>query len=111
MQSFSQRFGDNYESAAIELGLANVAHLIPFSPEQIVPALESGDTHLNTLPIEIWDRAAGFVFTRTDDEEEIHQVPSGLSLLLKRNNVDAYSCSQGVSLLKRTAKLIYGKKE
>jgi len=109
MQSFSAVFGDNYDAAIATLGLANLAHLIPFSPTEITQALESGDTHLNTLPIADWDRASGFIFTRTDDDEQVQRINTGLTYLLKKHNIDAYSCSQCVSLLKRAAKKLYGK--
>ena len=108
MQSFAQTFA-SYDDAIEVLGLSNLAHLIPFSPTEITQALESGDTHLNTLPIEDWDRASGFIFTRTDDDEQVQRVPSGLTHLFKQHNIDAYSCSQCVSLLKRAAKQLYGK--
>ena len=112
-RSFSKAFGDAsvphesvMGSAVAELGLSNLAPLIPFTKEQSKSALDSGDEHLNTLPIKEWDRAAGFVFTRTDTEESIHRVPSGLTPLLLQHGINAYSCSQCVSLLKHAAKLI-----
>lgn len=109
MQSFSQKFGSNYDAAIEVLGLSNLAHLIPFPPDAITNALEAGDTHLNSLSIEKWDEAAGFIFTRTDDDEQVYRIPSGLAYLLKQHNINAYSCSQCVSLLKRAAKQLYGK--
>ena len=108
MQSFAQTFA-SYDDAIEVLGLSNLAHLIPFTPEQIIQALRDGDEHLNSLPISEWDRASGFIFTRTDDDEQVHRVPSGLTHLFKQHNIDAYSCSQCVSLLKRAAKQLYGK--
>ena len=108
MQSFAQTFA-SYDDAIEQLGLANLAHLIPFPPDEIVVALNNGDTHLNTLPISEWDRASGFIFTRTDDDEQVQRFDTGLTYLLKRHNIDAYSCSQCVSLLKRAAKKLYGK--
>ena len=112
-RSFSKAFGDAsvphesvMGSAVAELGLSNLAPLIPFTKEQIKAALESVDEHLNTLPIKEWDRAAGFIFTRTDEEEFVHRVPSGLTPLLLQHGINAYSCSQCVSLLKHAAKLI-----
>ena len=70
---------------------------------QIQEALASGDEHLNTLPIEEWDKASGFVFTRTDDEENMHRIPSALQPLFAAQGINAYSCSQCVSLLKHAA--------
>lgn len=112
-RSFSQAFGDAsvphesvMRSAVATLGLSNLAPLIPFTKEHIKAAIESGDEHLNTLPIKEWDRAAGFVFTRTDEEEFMHRVPSGLTPLLLQHGINAYSCSQCVSLLKYAAKQI-----
>lgn len=112
-RSFSQAFGDAsvphesvMRSAVATLGLSNLAPLIPFTKAQIKAALESGDEHLNTLPIKEWDRAAGFIFTRTDEEEFMHRVPSGLTPLLLQHGINAYSCSQCVSLLKYAAKQI-----
>ena len=112
-RSFSQAFGDAsvphesvMGSAVAELGLSNLAPLIPFTKEQIKSALNSGDEHLNSLPIKEWDRAAGFIFTRTDEEESMHRVPSGLTPLLLQHGINAYSCSQCVSLLKHAAKLL-----
>lgn len=112
-RSFSSAFGDAsvphesvMGSAVATLGLSNLAPLIPFTREQIKSALNSGDEHLNSLPIKEWDRAAGFIFTRTDEEEFMYQVPSGLTPLLLQHGINAYSCSQCVSLLKHAAKLI-----
>ena len=111
--TFSKRFGNSsiphsevMKNAVSVLGLSNLAPLIPFTKEQIKAALESGDEHLNSLPIREWDRAAGFVFTRTDEEEFMHRVPSGLTPLLLQHGINVYSCSQCVSLLKYAAKQI-----
>ena len=42
-------------------GLERVAALVPFSTDAVKRALDSGDVHLNTLPLCKWDVAAGLI--------------------------------------------------
>jgi hypothetical protein len=51
-------FAAKCEAIAQRIGIALLKELIPASPEQIRKALETGDKHLNTIPLRKWDQAA-----------------------------------------------------
>lgn len=46
-----------YEALAQTIGLDALRGLMPASPERIRKALETGDVHLNTIPLYKWDDA------------------------------------------------------
>jgi len=47
------------EALAAKLGVAVLQRLIPVPVERVAAALAAGDEHLNTIPLGVWDRAAG----------------------------------------------------
>lgn len=106
--TFSNAFGrashkDTMNTAIASLGYENLVPLVPFSLPEIKQAYDSGDTHLNTLDMARWDKAAGFRFIRTDDDELMVMVASPLTRIYREHGINAYSCSEGVSLLKTVA--------
>jgi len=50
-----------YEALAREVGIDFVATLIPAPPDRIRRALDTGDWHLNTIPLRKWDQAAAMI--------------------------------------------------
>ncbi len=52
------------EALARQIGIEDLQTLIPASPERIRQALETGDSHLNTIPLRKWDAAAEAIRTR-----------------------------------------------
>lgn len=83
-------------------GLETIKPLIPFSLEQIKKALESGDEHLNTLPIKEWDFASGFV-THKWECKPMFNAP--MWKLYWAHGVTSASNAQGVCLLKEAARM------
>ena len=83
-------------------GLKAIKPLIPFSLEQIKKALESGDEHLNTLPIKEWNFASGFVTYKWECKPIFHQP---IWYLYKKHGITSASNSQGVCLLKEAARV------
>ena len=47
-----------YEALAHTIGVAALRAIVPDTTERIAAALASGDEHLNTIPLVVWDRAA-----------------------------------------------------
>lgn len=94
---------DTMNNAIALFGYENLVPLVPFSLTEIKQAYDSGDVHLNTLNMARWDAAAGFRFIRTDDDELMVMVASPLTRLYHLHGINAYSCSEGVSLLKHVA--------
>ena len=94
---------DTMINAIALFGYENLVPLVPFSLPEIRNAYSSGDVHLNTLDMNKWDAAAGFRFIRTDDDELMVMVASPLTRLYREHGINAYSCSEGVSLLKTVA--------
>ncbi len=52
------------EALARQIGIEDLQALIPAPPERIRRALETGDSHLNTIPLRKWDAAAEAITTR-----------------------------------------------
>lgn len=50
---------EKYETLTQRIGLEKLIPLIPATPAAIAAALASGDEHLNTIPLSLWDRAIG----------------------------------------------------
>lgn len=94
---------DTINNAIALFGYENLVPLVPFSLPEIRNAYSSGDVHLNTLDIARWDEAAGFRFIRTEDDELMVMVASPLTRIYREHGINAYSCSEGVSLLKHVA--------
>lgn len=46
---------DIYGEIIKMLGEDELVELIPFSEKQVAEALSTGDVHLNTLPLKVWD--------------------------------------------------------
>lgn len=55
-----QEHYDKYEALTQNLGLHNLIGLVPATAKQISAALESGDQHLNSIPLPRWDKAVGY---------------------------------------------------
>ncbi len=60
-----------YNALANALGRERLRGLIPFTPEQVQAAIDSGDEHLNTLPLHKWDRMHPTVFMMAREAQEI----------------------------------------
>ena len=82
------------------LGYEQVKKCIPFTIAQIKNALVK-DKHLNNLPLEEWDRAAGLISVGGN----VQRVPSMLVNLYRQHGITAYSQSEGVCILKECARM------
>lgn len=60
-----QEHFDKYDALAAEIGIARIIEAIPFSADSVRRALDSGDQHLNSLPLRKWDQAVGYQEFRT----------------------------------------------
>lgn len=56
----SQAHFDKYEEMARSIGIERLIEAIPFRADSVRHALDTGDEHLNTLPLSKWDNAVGF---------------------------------------------------
>lgn len=92
---------ERWEHAMYVLGYENVKSCIPFTLEEINKALDAGDYYLHTLDMKKWDRAAGFESSGVF----YHHLGSKLTNLYHEHGCHAYSCSDGVCLLKHTARV------
>ena len=52
---------EKYEGYAKELGIVRLCALVPVNGAEIRAAIESGDRHLNSIPLPMWDCAHGAV--------------------------------------------------
>lgn len=82
-------------------GMNAVIPFIPFTREQVQRALKN-DKWLNNLSMTRWDAASGFT-TRPNSGVCI-QNGGGISVLYRAKGINAYSCSDGVCLLKEAAR-------
>lgn len=82
------------------LGYENVKKCIPFTLAEIKNALPK-DEYLNNLPISKWDKAAGFIQSGSN----CNFIGSPLTNLYRQKGVNAFSCAQGVSILKECARM------
>ena len=52
---------DKYDGLIAQMGgLDQFWDMIPVGVDKIRAALDNGDEHLNTIPLHVWDRAAGY---------------------------------------------------
>ncbi|MBD5585142.1 MAG: hypothetical protein HDQ88_08670 [Clostridia bacterium] len=94
-------FDQKYDKAIENLGgLAALKDYVPFTEEQIRTALKKGDNHLNTLPLHVWNTAAGFTQGKNG---KMTLTYSPLWMLFARNGIRSASPSDCVCLLKRVA--------
>lgn len=80
-------------------GLNAVKPFIPYSLAQIRQALPH-DEHLNNLPISKWDWASGFNCRGGD----CTLIGGGIVALYREHGINAFSCAQGVCILKEAAR-------
>ena len=90
---------EKYQFLINYLGYDEVKKCIPFTLAEIKKALPR-DEYLNNLPLAKWDRAAGF-----SPNSSCKYIGSRLTLLYKEKGITAFSCSNGVSLLKECARM------
>lgn len=48
-----------FDAMAHRIGIQKIARIVPATKAEILTALQSGDQHLNTIPLARWDGAAG----------------------------------------------------
>lgn len=85
-----------------KLGIENIKRYIPYDTDVLKEKLKS-DIHLNNTRLQAWEEAGGFWYR---NREQYH-VLTGLSYLLRVNQVTCFSSSDCVCLLKETARLLY----
>lgn len=59
-------YAEKYEGLAQRIGIDILKGLVPASAERVRKAIETGDLHLNTIPLRHWDAAAGFIHGASD---------------------------------------------
>lgn len=83
-------------------GVDVVFQFVPFSIKDLKKAYSGGDIHFNSLPLAIWEQAAGWILpngeTAKNYSHPIHE-------FLQLNGITCYSQSDCVSLLKNVAVL------
>ena len=112
MTTFTEKYGscmkyshEEIMSHAIEdLGYEELKACVPYSLEEIRKALAKGDEYLNTLPMSAWDTASGFRCVTTKYDQNYYPIWSKLTDLYKSHGLNAWSCSEGVSVLKTVAR-------
>lgn len=91
-------FNEVYDRLVSFIGLKELIDCIPQSRKQLKEAYEK-DKDFNSIPLSNWDRWAGFKF----DGIKCNRIGSNLQLLLASKDINSYSPSQLVSLLKHAA--------
>jgi hypothetical protein len=91
---------EKYKRIIDVLGYEDVKRCIPFTLDEIRKALKK-DENLNNLTLKRWDAAAGFSCPRG----ECYLIHSQLTNLYRKAGINAFSCSDGVCILKECAKL------
>ena len=64
---------EKYEAMAQRIGIAKLVEAVPFSADSVRRALDSGDEHLNTLPLAKWDAAVGHFHFGNQRQKELMQ--------------------------------------
>lgn len=84
------------------LGRSDVELCIPYTFNQLLRVYGRGDKYFNTLPVEKWKRAAGFI----DIKGKESYVGSRLTALYwNKLKVNEFSSTDGVCILKECARL------
>ena len=87
-------------------GLDEVAKFLPFDLDTLTKAFEC-DEHFNSIPLKVWDYAAGFethVIFNSGQTQTCRNIGAGIVQLYRRHKITEYSCSDGVCILKETAR-------
>lgn len=90
-----------------KLGLENIARYIPFDINYLKEKFKR-DKNFNNTTMQAWDVAAGFIpqINRKTHTLEYNQAHSGLAYLFTSNGITCFSVSEGVSVLKETARIL-----
>lgn len=90
-----------------KLGIENIRPYLPYSLEYLKEKLKT-DIHLNNTSLRAWDDATGFIpyITKAGVQQYTASHYSGVSGLFVRNGITSFSVSDGVCVLKETARLL-----
>ena len=91
-----------------KLGFDMVASCIPFELDYLKEKYKE-DVHFNNTPIRIWDTAAtGFMpqMHSKGKVKEYHHLRMGLAYFFVHNGITCFSPSEGVCVLKETARIL-----
>lgn len=90
-----------------KLGLENIARHIPFDVDCLKEKFKR-DKNFNNTTMQAWDVAAGFIpyINKKTHTLEYNQTHSGLAYLFIANRITCFSVSEGVSVLKETARIL-----
>ena len=94
---------EKYLTIARLLGFEEVKSCVPFTLDKLIRSYKN-DEHFNNkiTPLSKWDAASGFYTNnRTGD---CGLIGSYLTYLYRQKGVNAYSCSDGVCILKSVAR-------
>jgi len=89
------------EGYADIIGIAALRRLLPVSVERIHKALARGDKHLNSIPLELWDKAAG---VDNPERSRTGKFDMAYGEVFTSANSRGLSLSIRVSILKHVAK-------
>lgn len=92
-----------------KLGINNVKRYLPFNIEYLKEKFQQ-DVYFNNTPIESWDYATGFIpyIDRKTKTQQYKQTSTSFDLggLFVKNGITCFSPSEGVSVLKETARIL-----
>lgn len=98
----------NYMRRVIEkLGIENIKRYLPFEIEYLKEKYNK-DGYFNNTPIAAWDNAAGYVsyINRKIGTQDYTHLKYGVVDLFIRNGITCFSPSDGVCVLKETARIL-----
>lgn len=100
----------NYMRRVIDkLGIENVKRYLPYDINFLKEKFKE-DVYFNNTPIRVWDYAAGFIpyINNKTKTQEYKQTSTSFDLagLFVRNGITCFSPSDGVSVLKATARIL-----
>ena len=92
-----------------KLGIENVKRYMPFDIGHLKEKFKT-DVHFNNTPMRAWDYAAGFIpyVNSKTKTQEYRRANTSFDLggLFIRNGITCFSPSDGVSVLKETARIL-----
>ena len=94
---------EKYQRVISKLGYEELKHCVPFTLEQIQKALPL-DKHLNNLALIKWDAVSGVWVDNQSGRRGVQEY-AHIVKIYKRAGVTSFSQSDGVCILKETARL------
>ena len=96
----------SYSAAIEDLGFEELVRCLPYTLK-VLQEKYKNDKHFNNTSLKSWDFAAGFIVIGS----RISLHGSTLRAMLLKKGINAYSCAQGVHLLKCVARELVEEQE